>query len=94
MKLSLYSAMAVAMIFVSSTTNAIALKDETFDGNTSLSLGQTDAEADRDFLNDFKECLGRKTFYRPTRIIRKKRQEWEALQKKKAMARQIRAQNE
>ena len=79
MKLSLYGAMAVAMIFVSSATNAIALKDETFDENTSLSLGQTDLEADRDFLNDFKECLGRKTFQRPTRIIKKKRQEWEAL---------------
>ena len=78
MKLSLYGAMAVAMIFVSSATNAIALKDETFDENTSLSLGQTDLEADRDFLNDFKECLGRKTFHRPTRIIKKKRQEWEA----------------
>ena len=39
MKLSLYGAMAVAMIFVSSATNAIALKDETFDENTSLGLG-------------------------------------------------------
>ena len=94
MKLSLYGAMAVAMIFVSSATNAITLRDEILDEDTTLNLSQTDVDADRDWLNDFNECLGRKTFYRPTRIIKKKRQEWEALQRRKAEARQIRERNE
>ena len=57
MKLSLYGAMAVAMIFVSSTTNAIAIKDDQLQN-----LSQTEVDTEHDFLDDLMNCGGKKAF--------------------------------
>ena len=56
MKLSLYSAMAVAMIFVSSATNAIALRDDILKKHPVDNLSQTSTDLEHDFLDDIRDC--------------------------------------
>ena len=90
MKLSLYGAMAVAMIFVSSATNAIALKE---DDQQLTNLIQTEVDTEHDFLDDLMNCGGRKAFQRPKRVIQAEINKWETLQRKKQELRRITEQN-
>ena len=83
MKLSLYGAMAVAMIFVSSTTNAIALQDDEPLTNLSQTEANAAVDTEHDFLDSLMNCGGRKAFQRPKRVIQREINKWETLQRKK-----------